>query len=226
MSEHITDDPYADLPDVDEDGNPVEPEEETLSVFLDPDAPDPVGILLDVDRGTLPYALIHGEALVTAAAWGMGEAGVLPGDSGVPWDEIREHVVETGATLVLHDPLCPMTPAAFIADCVDRAHRQRVVVVGVRPVTDTVKTVTDGVLGETVDREDLRQVVSPIALPSSVVAAMPNLPSTHFDVLVPLLREHFPIALVEAPAEARRIVTADDVRVLEELTRRETGPLG
>ncbi len=196
------------------------------SVFLDPDAPAPVGLLLDEDRGTLPYALIHGEALITCAAWGMGEAGVLPADTGWTWDDVREHVELTGATLVLHDPLCPMTPAPFIAECVDRAHHQRVVVAAVRPVTDTVKTLDEGFLSETVDRENLRTVASPVVLPSSVVAAMPTLPSTHFETLVPLLREHFPVALVPAPAEARRITTADDVRVLEELTRREGGPLG
>lgn len=211
MSEHITAVQPSDLAT----------EEEFESVFLDPDAPEPLGLLLDEDRGTLPYALIHGEALITCAAWAMGEAGALPADAGSSWDELREHVEETGATVVLHDPLCPMTPAAFIASCVDRAHRARVVVVGVRPVTDTVKTVEDGFLGSTLERENLRTIVSPVVLPSSVVLAMPSLPSTHFDELVPMLREHFPVALVPAPAEARRISSADDVRILEELTRSE-----
>lgn len=189
------------------------------SVFLDPDAPDPVGMLMDEDRGTLPYALIHGEALIACAAWAMGEAGVLPADTGISWDEVREHVEETGATLVLHDPLCPMTPAGFISTCVDQAHHSRAVVVGVRPVTDTVKTVEDGFLGETLERDNLRTVVSPIVIPSTVVLAMPSLPTTQFDELVPLLREHFPVALVPAPPQARRISSADDIRILEELTR-------
>ena len=43
------------------------------------------------------------------------------------------------APLVLHDALCPMTPPDFIAACVRRAVDEDVVVVGVRPVTDTVK---------------------------------------------------------------------------------------
>ena len=42
---------------------------------------------------------------------------------------------------MLHDALCPMTPPAFIAECVARAVERGCVVVGVRPVTDTVKVV-------------------------------------------------------------------------------------
>lgn len=185
----------------------------------DPEAPPPVGILLEDERGSLPYALLHGEALVACAAWAMGEAGVLPADGNVEWSAIAEAVTESGAPVVLHDPLCPMTPAAFIAECGARAYSSEVVVVGVRPVTDTVKTVADGVVGETVDREGLRAICSPVVLPAHVVAAMPSLPSLHFEVLVPLLREHFPVALVPAPAVARRVASADDVRILEELTR-------
>lgn len=185
----------------------------------DPEAPPPVGRLLEEERGSLPYALLHGEALVTCAAWAMGEAGVLPADGNVEWSEIVEAVSESGAPVVLHDPLCPLTPAEFIAECAARAYASKVVVVGVRPVTDTVKSVTDGVVGETVDREGLRAICSPVVLPAAVVAAMPSLPSVHFEVLVPLLREHFPVALVPAPAQARRVASADDVRILEELTR-------
>ena len=180
-----------------------------------PDTTPALGTVVESGRGSLPFALIHGEALVACAAWALGQAGVTPVDVGTRW----EGLVESGEPFVLHDPLCPMTPADFIADCVDRAIDGSVVVVGVRPVTDTVKTVEDGTVGGTVDRENLRALCSPVVLPASVVAAMPSLPSTHFDVLVPLLREHFPVALVPAPPEARRVTDADDVRILEELTR-------
>ena len=137
----------------------------------------PLGLLLDEERGSLPYTLIHGEALVACAAWALGEAGVQPVDGGTSWEEIAL----AGEPVVLHDPLCPMTPADFIAACVLRAATEDVVVVAVRPVTDTVKTVADGVVGETVDRDDLRALASPVVLPASVVAALPGLPSIHFD---------------------------------------------
>lgn len=185
----------------------------------DPDAPPPVGMVLDFERGALPYALLHGEALVACAAWAMGEAGVLPADGNVEWSAIAEAVEESGAPVVLHDSLCPMTPPAFIAECAARAYASKVVVVGVRPVTDTVKTVVDRMVVDTVDREGLRTVCSPVVLPAAVAASLPALPSVHLDVLVAMLREHFPVALVPAPAQARRVASADDVRILEELTR-------
>lgn len=176
----------------------------------------PLGLLLDEDRGSLPYALIHGEALVACAAWALGESGVQPVDTGTTWEEIAL----AGEPVVLHDPLCPMTPADFIAACAVRAATEDVVVVAVRPVTDTVKTVADGVVGETVDREELRTIASPVVLPASVVAALPSLPTTDFEQLVPLLREHFAVELVPAPAQARRVSDLDEVAVLEALTRR------
>lgn len=177
----------------------------------------PLGLLLDEDRGSLPYALVHGEALVACAAWALGEAGVHPVDSGTTWEELAL----TGEPVVLHDPLCPMTPAPFIAACVVRAATEDVVVVGVRPVTDTVKSLDDDdTVGGTVDREQLRTVVSPVVLPARVVAAMPSLPSVHFSELVPWLREHFPVELVPAPAQARRVADLDDVALLEALTQR------
>ena len=46
--------------------------------FYDPlegELPPALGIVLDQDRGSLPYSLIHGEALVACAAWALGEAG-------------------------------------------------------------------------------------------------------------------------------------------------------
>ncbi|KQW48592.1 hypothetical protein ASC77_07560 [Nocardioides sp. Root1257] len=169
---------------------------------------------MDDDRGSLPYALIHGESLVAAASWALGEAGVTPVDLGTSW----EGLVDSGEPFVLHDPLCPMTPPAFIADCVARAVERGCVVVGVRPVTDTVKVVDDGVVGETLDRDALVAVASPVVLPAGVVAALGALPSTDFVALVDALRRRYPVELVEAPPAARRVGSAEDLRVLEALT--------
>jgi hypothetical protein len=174
----------------------------------------PMGFVVDEDRGSLPYGVIHGEALVAAAAWAMGEAGVDLVDVNVPW-----HVVaDLGRPLVLHDPLCPMTPPDFIAACVDVATARDVVAVGVRPVTDTVKEVTDGRLGRTVDRDGLVTVCSPIVLPARVVAALGSRPATDFVALVSQLRSSYDVELVEAPPAARRVADEDDVRALEALT--------
>ncbi|MBA2954472.1 hypothetical protein GON03_09070 [Nocardioides sp. MAH-18] len=183
---------------------------------MDDDEPTPaLGTVVDEGRGRLPYALIHGEALVAAAAWALGEAGVTPVDTGTPW----RAVAEAGEPFVLHDPLCPMTPPDFIATCVERAVEHACVVVGVRPVTDTVKVVEGGVVGETVDREGLVAVASPIVLPPAVLEQLQEPPATDFVELVTELRRRFPVELVEAPPSARRVGSEDDVRLLAELTR-------
>ena len=174
-----------------------------------------LGAVLDDDRGSLPFQLIHGEALVACAAWALSEAGVTAVDPRTSWSAIAR----AGEPFVLHDPLCPMTPASFISECVSRALGADRVVVAYRPVTDTVKVVDDGFLGDTVDRAGLRVVVSPIVLPPSVVGALTALPTTDFEGLAESLREAYAVELVEAPAAARRVGSLDDLRVLEALTR-------
>ncbi|WP_182377684.1 2-C-methyl-D-erythritol 4-phosphate cytidylyltransferase [Nocardioides sp. WS12] len=179
------------------------------------------GMVVDEGRGALPYHLIHGESLVAAAAWAAGEARVDLIDQSVPW----EFVAERDEAVLLHDPLCPMTPPAFLARCADRAGVEDRVIVGVRPVTDTVKVVRDGALGETVDRDQLVAICSPIVLPASVVQDLfgegGQLPSTDFVELVAALRERYGaerVEFVEAPPEARRVGSDEDIAVLAALT--------
>ena len=171
--------------------------------------------MVEADRGSLPFALLHGESLVATAAWALGEAGVFVVDLGTGWDA----VVDADTAFVLHDALCPMTPPAFLDACVQHAAQRAVVTVAVRPVTDTVKELRDGLVGDTVDRTALLQVVSPVVLPASVVAALDDLPPTSdFAELVATLAERFPVETLEAPAEARRVADEADLRVLEALT--------
>ncbi|MBM9458316.1 2-C-methyl-D-erythritol 4-phosphate cytidylyltransferase [Nocardioides sp. zg-536] len=193
------------------------------------------GIVLEEGRGSLPFHLIHGESLVAAAAWAAGEAGIDLLDQTLGWDDVAER----GGALVLHDPLCPMTPPDFLARCAERAEAADEVVVGVRPVTDTVKVASDAggaaeggdaaeggaVLGETVDREGLVSVCSPVVLPSSVVTDLladgGRLPSLDFVELTAALRERYGadrVALVEAPPQARRVASEEDLAVLAALT--------
>lgn len=177
--------------------------------------PPALGAVIENGRGSLPFALIHGEALVACAAWALGDSGVTPIDVGTEW----AGVVDADEPFVLHDSLCPMTPASFIAECVARAVERDVVVVGVRPVTDTVKVVIDGIVGETVDRDTLLAVVSPIVLPARVVAALGSPPSLDFTELAHDLAERFEVEYAQAPAQARRVTSEDDVEVLAALSQ-------
>ena len=173
-----------------------------------------LGAVVESDRGSLPFALVHGEPLVACAVWALGEAGVFVVDLGTTWAA----VTDADVPFVLHDSLCPMTPPEFIAECVTHATERAAVTVGVRPVTDTVKELHEGRVGATHDRADLLQVVSPVVLPPAVVASLDGVPTTEFAALIAVLAQRFPVETLQAPAEARRVGDESDLRVLEALT--------
>lgn len=187
---------------------------------MDPDDVPASGLVVDEDRGGLPYHLVHGESLVAAAAWAAGAAGVDLLDLTTPWDVAADRATP----LVLHDSLCPMTPPDFIARCVEICTMRDAPVVAVRPVTDTVKQVDHGVLGATIDRDDLVAVCSPVVLPPRLVAelaasgGLPALPTLDFTGLLGWLRASSDVQLVDAPAAARRVASDEDLRVLEAMT--------
>jgi 2-C-methyl-D-erythritol 4-phosphate cytidylyltransferase len=87
-------------------------------------------------------------------------------------------------------------------------------------VTDTVKQAEDGYVGETIDRDGLVVVTSPVVLPPEVVASLDGLPSDDFAALAGALAARFPVVTLEAPPEGRRVASLDDVRLLEALTGR------
>lgn len=124
---------------------------------------------------------------------------------------LREHVesieVPPGAYVVL-DPLCPLVPADFVAALVERVAATGVPHVGVRPVTDTVKALHDGLVGATLDRDSLRRLASPLVLPEATRA------EGSLAELVASLPE---VVMVEAPPLARRVGDRSDIELLEAL---------
>lgn len=174
----------------------------------------PLGVVPLDGRGSLPYLLVHGESLVAAASWALGEAGAELFDFTTGWEEIRS----SERMLVIHDPLCPLTPSAFLEQAIEETRKSSAVVVGVRPVTDTVKETDGEDVGETVDREDLMSVVSPVVLPGQVVAALDDLDASDLPTLVESLCERFPVRYLEAPALAGRVGDEDDLEVLTALS--------
>ncbi|MCD6639995.1 MAG: 2-C-methyl-D-erythritol 4-phosphate cytidylyltransferase [Nocardioides sp.] len=169
---------------------------------------------MDDDRGALPYALIHGEALVVCAAWALGAAGVTPIDATVDW----EVLVESEEPVVLHDALCPITPPVFIADLVRDCLATGEVLLGVRPVTDTVKVVSGGLAGETVDRDGLLAVASPLVIPPAVVAQMDRWPGSDLGAAAATLAAAgHRVRTVTAPSEGRRVDSVEGVLLLEAL---------
>jgi 2-C-methyl-D-erythritol 4-phosphate cytidylyltransferase len=175
----------------------------------------PLGIVPTEGRGSLPYALVHGESLVAAASWAMTTAGVELFDYSVSFEAVQD----ADRALVVHDPLCPLTPAGFIEEAVAESARTGAVVVGVRPVTDTVKEYDGTTLGATLDRESLVCVTSPLVLPAAVVAALDDLDTDDLAALVAQLSQRFPVRHLPAPALGRRIVGEADLEVLVALSR-------
>jgi 2-C-methyl-D-erythritol 4-phosphate cytidylyltransferase len=183
-----------------------------------------LGVVPLAGRGSLPFSLVHGESLVAAATWALDKAEIEVFDHGITFEQLRE----AGRTLVVHDPLCPLTPPSFLVDTVAESEASGAVVVGVRPVTDTVKeydgATTSGRLGATHPREELMCVASPVVLPPAVVAALDEPDVTDLAVWVAALAERFPVRFLPAPALARRIGSGDDLVVLEALSRASVAP--
>jgi len=118
-------------------------------------------------RGSLPFILLRNEPLVSVASWATGEAEVELLDFNVAWVDVAAR----GLPLLLHDPLCPLTPPHFLRELIERAEASGTVTVGVHEVTDTVKEIdAAGTVGDTVARDRLWQVASPVVLPSPVGA--------------------------------------------------------
>ena len=178
------------------------------------DSDVPLGVVPLDGRGSLPYSLVHGESLVAAASWALTDAGAELYDFDTGWEEIRS----SGRMLVIHDPLCPLTPSGFLDQAIEQSRESSAVVVGVRPVTDTVKETDGEDVGETVDREDLMSVVSPVVLPAPVVEALDDLDASDLPALVESLCERFPVRYLEAPALARRVRDEEDLEVLGALS--------
>lgn len=180
--------------------------------MVDDDADAPLGMVPLVGRGRLPFALVHGESLVACASWALARAEIDLVDFNVGWEQVRA----SGRTLVLHDPLCPLTPVSFIASTIELSLAGDVVVVGVRPVTDTLKALEGDRVGATVDRDSMWQVASPMVLPSRVVAVLTETPDlSDFAAFVGALRDVTAVRWAEAPPTARRISDETEIEVLE-----------
>jgi len=168
-----------------------------------------VGLVPARGRGALPFTLLRGETLVTHTTRALSDAGVRVVAEDTSWASLQA----LGEHVVLMDPLCPLTPARFVAQLV--AAPGTAVVVGVRPVTDTIKQVDDDWVGATLDRDALATVTSPIVIPSALMGVLEEPRPDDFSALVTTVREQVDVRLVEAPSIGRRVADDSAVLVLE-----------
>lgn len=155
-----------------------------------------VGVVPTEGRGSMPFALLHGEALVTIASWTVGHAGVELLDFGASWAE----VVEREAPLVVHDPLCPAVTVDLVVTAVETC-------------------LASGAVVAAVLAGDTETVVSPVVLPAGVVAELDEWPDLDdVPAWVASLRQRWPVTFVEAAADARRVRSEDELAVLDRET--------
>jgi len=200
-------------------------------------------ILAVLGRDDLPFASLHGvplylhalRSLVAASPEGVSvvvaaehedrvRGEVRDASLAVPVLGGRTWWAETGprlsGSLLVHDPLCPLTSADFLREVRRTGHEHPgLSLAAFRPVTDTVKTVVDERIHGTIDREGLAALIAPVVIAAKVlreaVAAGDEPPLANFGELLSWLRARGPVELVKGPSLARRVDDASAVNLLE-----------
>ena len=121
-------------------------------------------------------------------------------------------------TAVVHDAARPFVTRELVEACVggltgvDGA-------IAASPVTDTVKVIDGGLVGDTLDRDSLVAVASPLVVPAAVVAGLARRPVADLArAVADFAAAGHPVMTVTAPPEARRVASLEDVRLLGALT--------
>jgi hypothetical protein len=174
-----------------------------------------VRALLDVDAvaGRVVVTVGPQERDTVVAALARAELPALVEEPHAWWRSVAGQV-----ELVLHDPLCPLVPAAFITACLLEADTDAGALVAFRPVTDTIKTVVDDHIVDTLDRDLFGIVASPVVFSlggDDPVLRGSGPPTEDFAVLATWLRERGPVLLHKAPSLGRRVDDASAVNLLE-----------
>ncbi|MFV0463293.1 MAG: 2-C-methyl-D-erythritol 4-phosphate cytidylyltransferase [Nostocoides sp.] len=124
--------------------------------------------------------------------------------------------------LVVHDPGCPLLPAATLREVLalvetapEKVHALS------RPVTDTIKVVRGGQIHQTVPRESLRDLFSPVIVPAGAISARGEGAGRHtgseLAVLLRAVSRDAEVVHVTAPAIGRVIHDAQSLVVLRAL---------
>ncbi|MCD4533809.1 2-C-methyl-D-erythritol 4-phosphate cytidylyltransferase [Nocardioides sp. cx-169] len=191
-----------------------------------------------VGRGDVPFALLHRRPLHVHAVRALVELGshaisvlvephqrervrhevsrAAPMARVLEVDEWWKEVVAAPTGLLVHDPLCPLASAGFLASVADEAARTGISAVAFRPVTDTVKTVVEDRIQGTIDREGLAGLIAPAVVAQGVVESADGPPPLgDFGELVAWMRARGDVSLVKGPSLARRVDDTSAVNLLE-----------
>ena len=124
-----------------------------------------------------------------------------------------------GTGLLVLDPMCPLLPPSTVRECLTVLTPDSVVV-GLRPVTDTIKEVRSGQVVGTVDRDRLAALASPLVVGAGLLdplaAAFPRAGDlADSGALLEFLAARATVTEVQVPSLARRISDVDDIALLE-----------
>ena len=197
------------------------------------------GIVSLEGRGDLPFAALHKESLFLHCVRTLHQALPVAAEVVVTVDPAQEpraradlarhrlhgRVEEAGpwwstcaaleGSVVMLDPLCPLVPARFVAALVSRAAEEESrAIAAFRPVTDTIKTVVDHQIADTINRDDFAIITSPVVVSAGLLGGDPP-PTGDFADLVAWLRRRGGVDLVKAPSMGRRVDDESAVSVLE-----------
>jgi len=178
-----------------------------------------VRALIDVDRLADRVIVTADRDQVSLAASLLERAhlDVPVQDAGTWWRRLSGSL-----TVVLHDPLCPLVPAWFLSACLEeQAERGRTGtprdaagLVAFRPVTDTIKTVIDERIVDTLDRDRFGIVASPVVFDHDGDGDRP-VSTDDFAALATWLRGRGSVRLCKAPSLGRRVDDPSAVNLLE-----------
>lgn len=181
-----------------------------------------VRALLEVDRldGRVVVTVDPDQRAAAEAALDRSELPALVQDAEAWWRSAAGPR-DVPVTLVLHDPLCPLVPGSFVASCLDEAVPDGAgdacelpALVAYRPVTDTIKTVVDDQIADTLDRDRFGIVASPVVFAHHPDPSGPP-PTTDLGELATWLRARGEVALRKAPSLGRRVDDPSAVNLLE-----------
>jgi 2-C-methyl-D-erythritol 4-phosphate cytidylyltransferase len=188
-----------------------------------------LGLVVDPGVGGVGGLRLHGRTLVAhafealAAVPGLEAVVVGGSDPSVaalaadePWRR------RAAGGLVLHDPGCPLLPTDTIVRCLHAlgAGSPATAIIGVRPVTDTIKEVVDGSVVGTVDRAALAALAAPVVVGPGLLDPL----SARFPLagdladlarVVQALATMGTVVPLEVPSSARRVSDEFDVELLE-----------
>jgi hypothetical protein len=177
--------------------------------------------------GSLALAELAGEPLLLRALSAVSAAGLDPvvvtddlasvrpvlGDA-APLLGIADLGASVGqrGTLLVHDPLCPLTPPSMLVS-MSALGADGVAAVAVLAMTDTVKTTAGNVVTGTIERAAVAAVASPFVGPTELVlqagGTLLDLPG-----LVRRLRGQVRIELVAAAAQCARVSEPSELELL------------